>query len=115
MKTKSLNQIKQYFLLAAYLFLVTAGSFHYHTYSLGNSGNTSISLQNKSNAVSDFLDNSEICSLDQFFQSITITNLFPLGINIKLPLVEESIVTILPCVQNKIFNLSYPLRAPPTI
>jgi len=112
---KSLDQIKQYLLLTAYLFLVTAGSFHYHAYSLSSSGNTYFSLQENSKAVSDFLDNSEICSLDQFFQSITSTNLFPLGINIELPLVEESLVTILPCIPIKIFNLSYPLRAPPTI
>ncbi len=116
MKTKSLKQTKQYFLLAAYLFLVTAGSFHYHIYSFKNRGNTFISIQNKSEALNDFLDNtSGICSLEHFFQSINFVDQSAEGKNIKLPEVDQLIVKSCFCTPNKVFCYYYPLRAPPVI
>lgn len=115
MKTKSLNHVKQYFLLVGYLFIVTAGSFHFHSYNISSDGMTFISIQNSNKVVSDFLDNSETCSLDHFFQSIVFSNLASLGIITELPLVEVKTVTIVSCYLNKFYTLSCPLRAPPTI
>ncbi|MFA5805202.1 MAG: hypothetical protein WC879_11205 [Melioribacteraceae bacterium] len=116
MKIKLLNQKKQFFLLAVYLYLVTAGLFHHHSYSFKNEENTFISLQNKSEAVNDFLDNTAgICSLEHFLQSINFVDYSEAGKKIKLPEVEQLIVKSSIFAPLKVFYYSYPLRAPPAI
>jgi len=115
-KIKSINQRKQYFLLAAYLFLVTMSMFHHHSYSFKNGDNSVIPLQNKSEAVNDFLDgSSRICSLDHFLQSINFSDHSTAGKAIDLPESEQLTVISFLVDPLKVFHFSYSLRAPPTI
>ncbi|NCS80803.1 MAG: hypothetical protein COZ80_12860 [Ignavibacteria bacterium CG_4_8_14_3_um_filter_37_9] len=116
MKTKSLNQRKQYILLAVYLFLVIASLFHHHSYSFKNGDDSVVSLQNKSEAVNDFLVGSTgICLLDHFLQSINFSDDSIAGKAIDLPGSEEVTEISSSSATLQVFYYSYPLRAPPTI
>lgn len=116
MKTKIFNKKYKIFVLATYLFLIVASTFHHHTYSFQNSDYSILSVQTSNEKVNDFLDaTSGICALDHFFHSINSVDILGKEKITSLPETDQvKIQSYSPSLNNN-FNLSYPLRAPPIV
>ena len=113
---KLLTQTKSNILLAAYLSIVIAGSFHFHSYSYNLSGTFSISTSIPDNLGSDFSDNaSGDCSVEHFFQTLNIDTNNSISYSIILPESNPLCISSSFGSTYKTFLYSFPLRAPPVI
>ncbi|MFA6979768.1 MAG: hypothetical protein WC209_10630 [Ignavibacteriaceae bacterium] len=113
---KLLNKNKSNILLAAYLFIVVTGSFHFHSYSYNLSGDFSLATPVQSNSGTDFSDNaSGDCSVEHFFQSLNVDTNYSISYSIILPESNPFCISSSFGSTHKTFYYSFPLRAPPVI
>ncbi len=113
---KQLHQDKSNILLAAYLFIVIAGSFHFHSYSYNLSGTFSLSASVPNNSGTNFSDNtSGDCSVEHFFQSLNVDTNYSTSYSVILPESTPLNINSSFGTTYKTFYNSFPLRAPPVI
>lgn len=113
---KSFKNLKSYLLLTAYLFVLIAGLFHFHSYSYELTGETNFSVYSHGHQNSDFLDNiSGVCSLEHFFQSLNLDDTRFSSEDEKLLKSKPFFVKYNFSLPEKDFFTPHPLRAPPII
>ena len=113
---KSFKNLKSYLLLTAYLFILIAGLFHYHSYSYELSGKTIFSSYSHGHQNNNFSDNiSGICSLEHFFQSLNLDDQRFSSEEEKLLASKPFFIKYNFILPEKEFFTPHPLRAPPII
>lgn len=113
---KSFKNLKSYLLLTAYLFILIAGLFHYHSYSYEFNGEINLSVSSHGHQNNDFSDNiSGICSLEHFFQSLNLDDQLFSSEEEKLLASKPFFIKYNFFLPDKDFFTPHPLRAPPII